>query len=1576
MSGTVPRNDELLGRLPLAQLYRRAVNAKTPLDRHHHAYYLAEAALKLTACLRIGVALAGGLEPRVPLAQSLEQLCLPSVGHWVGFLRDATDYLRRRPDSALLPLGDSHNQLLQPEGMPGVRAFAERISRRAEGDEQPPLTPEQVRDPMRQGVLGFFNLIATYRNQVFGHGAQRPVAYYEEAGPLLLEAVLSVLRLPCLFGGLQLAVARLELEPTGREAAVAWQGLRGPVSLRLLRDAVGPDAEGSRVVPGQVYFLGAGVPVPLHPLVVYQEDRSERERIAFLNRAVTRRAGAAEEVRRCEYLDYTTGEALREIDARQELTGLLARLRGQDVTPAEVDRLMARSAAEAGETEVSARLAAGAVIGDFALEGVLGRGGMGVVYRARQRSLNRVVALKVLPPALAADPVALARFRREIAALARCDHPNLVTILTSGNDGDRHYYAMELVEGTNLAGLFEVLRDWRKQTGQPLREGHLTAAVSSSAELAIRRQESAAGHENPLPPLTPPEGRVAGGEGEEGPDLPDVAQLEPGPPPEVGEGRALYYRLAELFTDAADALAHLHDRGVLHRDLKPANLMLTADGRRLVIMDLGLAQLRDRSQALTRTGTRWVGTLRYCSPEQLQWNLLDVDERADVYGLGATLYELIALAPLFDGDTEPRLIEQVLHQEPGPPRGAEPSVPRDLAAVALHCLEKDRARRYASARDLAEDLERFGNHLPVRARPLTALHRFTRWCRRNRALATASGFAAAAFVAALIFLWLYGAAKAAALADSEAKARQLANANHHLEETNRRRHDALRTSAQLTLSRALAACERGETKEGLLWLGRALEITPPEDADLQYAIRANLAHWRLQVNTLKFRLSGSEVAFSPDGKTVLTDSGDNTARLWDSATGKPIGQPMRHEDTVHAMAFSPDGKAVLTRSGHHTARLWDSATGKPIGQPMQHDTWVLRVAFSPDGKTVLTGCGNGARLWQAATGKPIGEPLPHRDFVLAVAFSPNGKAILTGSRDNTARLWDSATGQPIGEPMQNRGWVRAVAFSPDGKTILTGGNPAELWDSATTRPIGWPMFHEGDVNAVAFSPDGKTVLTGSIDRTARLWEAATGRSIGQPMQHEGDVHAVAFSPDGKTVLTGSGSNLTKRGEARLWDGTTGRPIGQPMCHDSAVFKVAFSPDGKAVLTGSGDGAWLWEVAPGSPLGQPMLPKNTVHAVAFSPDGKVVLTGSGEDVLHRGEARLWEGTTGRPIGQPMRHNSAVYKVAFSPDGKTVLTGSGDGAGLWEAATGKPIGQPMGHPHYRSAVAFSPDGKTVLTGSEDHTARLWEAATGRSIGQLMGHDDWVIVVAFSPDGKTVLTGSEDHTARLWEAATGRPIGQPMRHDDWVIVVAFSPDGKTVLTASSSRDKKARLWEAATGQPIGQPMRHEDTIHAVAFSPDGKTVLTGSEDHTARLWEAATGRPLGQPLRHDRWVRGVAFRPDGKAVLTRSEHRARLWEPATGRPIGQPMEHSHNLSAVAFSPDGKAVLTGSADVGLGNGKARLWQVPPAVEGPPQRITLWTQVLTLLELDDDGHVHVLDAAAWTDRRRRLDELGGPPMP
>jgi WD40 repeat protein/Flp pilus assembly protein TadD len=452
---------------------------------------------------------------------------------------------------------------------------------------------------------------------------------------------------------------------------------------------------------------------------------------------------------------------------------------------------------------------------------------------------------------------------------------------------------------------------------------------------------------------------------------------------------------------------------------------------------------------------------------------------------------------------------------------------------------------------------------------------------------------------------------------------------------------------------------------------------------------------------------------------------------------------------------------------------------------------------------------------------------------------------------------------------------------------------------------------------------------------------------------------VAFSPDGKTILTASWDGI-----ARLWDTATGQPTGRPLHHQNSITSVAFSPDGKSILTASEDGtARLWDAAIGQPLGRPLDYQEGVSAAAFAPDGKAVLTASKDTT-----ARIWNVATGQRIGAPLQHESFVVAAAFGPDGKNVLTGSWDTtAQLWDATTGQPIGPPLVHRDSVYGVAFGPDGKTILTGSDDHTARLWAAATGQPIGPPLSHRGRVRTVALAPDGKMALTGSWDKTARLWDVATGRPIGQLLSHGGPVNAVAFSPDGKTVLTAS--QDMTARLWDVATGQPIGQPLRHRGPVRAVAFSPDGKTILSAGQDRMARLWEAATGQLIGQPLPHRGPVVAAAFSPDGKTILTGSEDQAaRLWDVATGQLIGPLLFHRGSVDAVAFSPDAKTILSASWDEA-----ARLWNTAELPDDLP-RLKVWVETLTGLELNEQSGIRVLDASAWTGRRLRLHQMGGPP--
>jgi WD40 repeat protein/tetratricopeptide (TPR) repeat protein len=361
------------------------------------------------------------------------------------------------------------------------------------------------------------------------------------------------------------------------------------------------------------------------------------------------------------------------------------------------------------------------------------------------------------------------------------------------------------------------------------------------------------------------------------------------------------------------------------------------------------------------------------------------------------------------------------------------------------------------------------------------------------------------------------------------------------------------------------------------------------------------------------------VAFSPDGKTVVTGSADGTARLWDAATGATLGVALAHQGAISSVAFSPDGKSVLTASRDKTARLWDANPGQPVGEPI-----ALRsdggfsgsgrvLAFSPDGKSVI-GLINSrtVRLWDVATGRPLGPPLRHESQVGSVALSPDGKTILTGSYDQMVRFWDAASGRLRGAPLEHQvrgavsGAILGVAFSPNGKTILTGSadGTVRLWDVAGRQPHGPPLTHAGVIEALAFSPDGKIAITGSLDSTARLWDLATGRALGPPLRHQGRVSAVAFSPDGRSAITGSFDST-----ARVWDVATGRPLTAPLAHQAPVMAVVFSRDGNWVLTGSSDKtARIWDATTAQPLGPPLLHQGIVSAVQFSLDGRTVLAG--------------------------------------------------------------------------------------------------------------------------------------------------------------------------------------------------------------------------------------------------------------------------------------------------------------------------------------------------------------------------------
>jgi WD40 repeat protein len=611
------------------------------------------------------------------------------------------------------------------------------------------------------------------------------------------------------------------------------------------------------------------------------------------------------------------------------------------------------------------------------------------------------------------------------------------------------------------------------------------------------------------------------------------------------------------------------------------------------------------------------------------------------------------------------------------------------------------------------------------------------------------------------------------------------------------------------------------------------------------------------------------LAFRPDGKAFLTVSSDGTAQLWDSQTAFPLGRPIKHNAKFFAVAFRPDGKRVLIASSRHAARQWDPVTGEADGPPLEHNADVQSVAFSPDGTRIVTGsCDGTARLWDAATGKPLLEPLRHEGDVKRVAFAPNGKLVLTGSKDNSARIWEVATGKRVVPPLVHLGTVLTLAWSPDSTLVLTGSadKTARLWLAGTGKPLGAAVPHEHPVYCVAFSPDGRRFITGTSGGDFRLWDTTSQVPLGSRLRHPGLLPQAVFSPDGQNIVTGNTDNT-----ARIWALSTATPVLASLPHRGAINSVTFSPDGKTLVTAGIDhAAHLWDAATGLPVGSPLLHGERIVEAAFSPDGKIIAT-AGRD----GFVKLWSSSVGTPFGLSLRHDNWVHAVAFSPDGRTLLTGSEDrSARLWDVTTGVLRGNPLQHEGPVFSVAYSPDGTKVLTGSGDNTAQLWEATTGAPFAPALGHDGWITAVAFRPDGRIAATGSMDHTARLWEVATGRSVSPPLEHGGRVHGLAFSANSKILLTVSA--DKTARAWDAGTGKPAGPTLVHPRDVFCGVLSYDGSMAITACADGCVRCWHVPSGRIVGPVFSHRGPVSRVALSPDGTKILSGDTNdQARLWE-----------------------------------------------------------------------------------------------------
>ncbi len=1111
-------------------------------------------------------------------------------------------------------------------------------------------------------------------------------------------------------------------------------------------------------------------------------------------------------------------------------------------------------------------------LGDYQILREVGRGGMGVVYEAQQLSLGRHVAIKVLPAHALLDHRQLGRFQREARSAAKLHHTNIVPVFGVGEQDGLHYFVMQFIQGLGLDLVLDELRHLRRPRGKQaptqdevpgrptngtrdvsavdvarrLLSGEFTASGGPQKDEGGRRKDEARQQDacdssfilHPSSLSSSATVRMPG-------------QSEPSTLSETGS--QYWQSVARVGMQVADALAHAASQGVLHRDIKPSNLLLDDTGN-VWVTDFGLAKAASDGDDLTHTGDV-VGTLRYMAPERFNGQ---GDLRSDVYSLGLTLYELLALRPAFDAADRNKLVKQVMHDEPMRPRKLNPAVPRDLETVVLKAIARDPAHRYQTPAAMADDLKRFVEDRPVRARRISGAERLWRWCRRNPLPAS--------LVAGIVLVFLTGFAavlqqwrvaetaredeeiqrgKADALWKGAEKARDEADQARAASDKSREAAQAETCRAVLSEVRALRAGHQpGWREEALRDLARlAVMPTPRRDLpELRTEAAATLATPDIDlVAKLEMPSNLSSCIFSPDGRTLITADPKTGLDYWDvpekhhlfSVDGLRVSEKSRSDQVV----YLPDGQGLAVATCDHGVVFTDTrGTRTSRAAITQGKSQPTKLAINANGQqriAVAWSGGAGITVHDVASGALVAR---FKDSIFAL--SPDGRWLAVQENSDIVLLPIASGDKRIVLGRHGGDSATTLAFSPDGTMLATAlyKHPTVLlWDVAKRQQVGNLRGHRESVLDVAFSPDGEWIATGGLDYTARIWETRTGQNV--------------------ATLSGS---------------------------SSPAFRVQWSGTGEhlAVNMSNSQGVFLYKIT-GRYGVQQWLTGHRVELCSVAAHPRLDrLTTSGYKELNS-----WDLSVARPSPIAIGPNpSAVTALTYSPDGSLLATASWQGSNprevlvqIRDAHTGKERGRISGR-EVIYALAFDPTSKLLVYGDAAGTVIVWDLATSRPVQKFVTGSA-VYSIVFLDRPRRLVTHGKD-AVLLFNLESGeleRKVdlaGGGIRK-----FVADRQRGRLVVGFQSGAIGSVSLPDLTPGVRVENA--HGGEVRCVALSPDGHLLVSGGADHRVVLRDAISFEKL---LEFPAWagnLRDLTFDSGGRRLaVVGTSSEVDLWDLAALR------------------------------------------------------------------------------------------------